>query len=768
LSDQDRVLRLKLIVGHQMQFVRYLDFLELTLYSLSNSLTNPRNPDTDGDGLVDSFEVEGWDIEVNGVIIHVTADPTMTDSDGDGLTDYEEAPYKEEDFPIHATESNIIQGSLYCGGLSDTYAKDPSFPAIQELGTEGVMGFSRPVTEVDYAFVIPSTISVAEISQFSISVAAIALTLQGRSPHDTAWSVQLEDLFGEWQEIRSIPEAPGTWMLDWTYFPPLSFDISTYLSDQDRVLRLKLIVGHQMELIRYLDFLELTLYRIFGSLTDPRNPDTDGNGISDYDEYFDTVPPIVTLSINDDAPSTNSRSVSLTITATDNSGLAQMRFKNAGEDDWTAWEPFATSRSWMLPSGDGPKMIFVQVSDGVGNIGEGSDTILLQTLLADAGDDQSVNEGTPVSFQGTIINPGAGEPYTFEWDFGDGNTASDALAPTHTYVDDGIYTVTLTVSDADAGVATDTLIVTVLNVAPTASIDAITQLQGFTLAELTVLMLDPVFFTGSAADPGSDDLTFTWDWGDGTSPTVMIYLNDPPSYPVVIEEILEHTYMEPEEYLLTLTVEDDDGGIGTATVTLTVWGPRNLKINVTSELEALKTGEKCLDRRLNRIIGYIELSLNEKYWVNATHLTSQYGYCVFLYELFAEIHLQIHNELYNHLIPVLEKWIEHLQAQGSDTTWLEEKLARMRTLLPVFESALYKLAKADELLARVAIMDAEDMPVQNPKWQQKVDHLLTKTHEHMMKSAEYVENGQFIAAISHYKVAWKFAQDALKWAIKSN
>ena len=51
--------------------------------------------DTDGDGLDDFTETNGWDIVIDAygygsdglVTRHVTSDPTMTDTDGDGLTD---------------------------------------------------------------------------------------------------------------------------------------------------------------------------------------------------------------------------------------------------------------------------------------------------------------------------------------------------------------------------------------------------------------------------------------------------------------------------------------------------------------------------------------------------------------------------------------------------------------------------------------------------------------------------------------------------------
>ncbi|MHA2272136.1 MAG: PKD domain-containing protein [Candidatus Hodarchaeales archaeon] len=509
-------------------------------------------------------------------------------------------------------------------------------------------------------------------------------------------------------------------------------------------------------------------------------------------------------------------------------------------------------------SNDGVYTVTLTITDDQGDWA--TDTLTVKVLkvvpTAYAGSDQTADEGDTVSFSGSYSYSGAGT-LAIAWDFGDGSTAAGTLTPQHQYADDGKYIVTLTVTDHNGDVGTDTLIVTVknvaptltlggaastdegaiytltlqvtdpgddtitawgidwgdgfseiivgnptavnhtyadgpnswtiqanatdedgtwaavnmlavtvLNVAPTVCIVSVVQAQPFTLAEWIVLMRDPFVATGNASDPGSDDLTFNWSWGDGLE-NVTFYLNDPPTYPVAIVEILEHTYMEPGEYFLTLTVEDDDGGVGTATVTLTVWGPRDLKTNVLAELEALKTGEKCIDRRLDRVIRCIECSLYQTLWMDETHLDPYWGWCVFLFEHLAEVHLELRSELYEHLIPILEEWIECWQAKGYDTTWLEAKLARMQTLLPVFEAALYKLAKADELLARVAITDAENTPVQNTKWQHKVDSFLLKANQHLANATTYLEMEQFGTAICHYKVAWMFAQKAMKWATKS-
>jgi hypothetical protein len=94
---------------------------------------------------------------------------------------------------------------------------------------------------------------------------------------------------------------------------------------------------------------------------------------------------------------------------------------------------------------------------------------ILQTTLTvsnvapvvDAGPDQAVLRGAPLSFSGTFSDVGILDTHTILWGFGDGGTSTGTLTPIYTYTEGGTYTVTLTVTDDDTGVGTDTLVVTV-------------------------------------------------------------------------------------------------------------------------------------------------------------------------------------------------------------------------------------------------------------------------------------------------------------------
>jgi len=79
-------------------------------------------------------------------------------------------------------------------------------------------------------------------------------------------------------------------------------------------------------------------------------------------------------------------------------------------------------------------------------------------LSCDAGGPYENFPGIDIQFQGTAN--GGTPPYTWAWQFGDGNSAN-IPNPIHPYAQPGTYTATLTVTDAAQGTASDTATVTI-------------------------------------------------------------------------------------------------------------------------------------------------------------------------------------------------------------------------------------------------------------------------------------------------------------------
>lgn len=157
----------------------------------------------------------------------------------------------------------------------------------------------------------------------------------------------------------------------------------------------------------------------------------------------------------------------------------------------------------------------------------------------------------------------------YEWDLddrvdsdGDGDYTNDADATgiivNHTYGDNGIYNATLTVTDAQDLKDNDTVQTTVLNVLPDGQMG--TLFSGDEGSEM--------LFEISVSDPGSDDITVLWSWGDGTSDAETHY-NDglapdpypsPEVNPVSLDLAQMHSYGHAGAYDVIVTVTDDDGG----------------------------------------------------------------------------------------------------------------------------------------------------------------------------------------------------------------
>ncbi len=119
--------------------------------------------------------------------------------------------------------------------------------------------------------------------------------------------------------------------------------------------------------------------------------------------YLDESDPTVSLQINEDAEYSNSRAVTLTILAADGEpwgGLAGMRLTNNAPFTTESYEPVQDSKSWMLPTLDGEKTVWIEVIDLAGNTAQANASITLDTAAPSAS--LVINDTDGYSQSGTV------------------------------------------------------------------------------------------------------------------------------------------------------------------------------------------------------------------------------------------------------------------------------------------------------------------------------------------------------------------------------
>ena len=120
--------------------------------------------------------------------------------------------------------------------------------------------------------------------------------------------------------------------------------------------------------------------------------------------------------------------------------------------------------------------------------------------VADAGADQTVDEGDLVSQDGSFSDAGSGDSHTFLWQVvaDNGQIIADATTEDFSFTpfDNGSYSLTFTVTDDDGDSDSDTALITVDNVDPTVDAGADQSVD-----EGDLVSLDPATFT----DAGSND-----------------------------------------------------------------------------------------------------------------------------------------------------------------------------------------------------------------------------------------------------------------------
>ncbi|NIO63389.1 MAG: PKD domain-containing protein, partial [Gammaproteobacteria bacterium] len=244
--------------------------------------------------------------------------------------------------------------------------------------------------------------------------------------------------------------------------------------------------------------------------------------------------------------------------------------------------------------------------DGATSTATASKTILNRSPTASFTESATtVYTDEMIYFNATASYDPDGSIVSYFWDFGDGANAS-GVTVAHAFSDDGVYTVTLTVTDNDGSADTATSTKTILNRSPVAV---------FTESTETAYVGEPITFNAS----GSYDLdgyiaTYFWDFGDGSNGT---------------GTVLEHTYSTNQTYTVTLTVTDDDGTSDSALSTKTILQNESPVALFTESAETVLTGETIY---FNASASYDpDGSIVSYFWdfgdgANATGVLANYSY----------------------------------------------------------------------------------------------------------------------------------------------
>ena len=224
-------------------------------------------------------------------------------------------------------------------------------------------------------------------------------------------------------------------------------------------------------------------------------------------------------------------------------------FTDPGADSWTATVDYGDGASMALAlsgntfelshaySAGGSYTVTVTVSDGTESASRSQTVIVRTKPTANANGPYTSTEGASIDLTAAGSADPDGSIQSYAWDFGDGTTGSGAVA-SHTYAQDGAYSVTLTVTDNDGltGVASTNVVVS--NVAPQITFAGGNRLVGETYTA-----------TGTFTDPGADTWTATVDYGDGAAEPLALDAGGRTF-------TLSHVYATPGRYSVVVDISD--------------------------------------------------------------------------------------------------------------------------------------------------------------------------------------------------------------------
>jgi PKD repeat protein len=245
-------------------------------------------------------------------------------------------------------------------------------------------------------------------------------------------------------------------------------------------------------------------------------------------------------------------------------------------DERTTWIGYSLSgaenvtivgNTTLTNLGKGSHRITVFAKDTSGNIGSSKEisftVVNLPPLASFTDSGTTVPTGTIIEFDASSSNDPDGSISFFAWNFGDGDSDSGILVD-HSYIDDGVYNVTLTVTDNEGTSSVKSVPETITNRPPVAD---------FIDSGETVYTDEIVRFNASASyDPDGIIVGFFWDFGDCTLAT---------------GATVDHCFEHNGTYTVTLTVIDDDGISASKNTTKSVINRPDIQISNVASSKAV-------------------------------------------------------------------------------------------------------------------------------------------------------------------------------------
>lgn len=147
----------------------------------------------------------------------------------------------------------------------------------------------------------------------------------------------------------------------------------------------------------------------------------------------------------------------------------------------------------------------------------------------------SICLGDEIQFDASSGNDDDGDSLEYYWTFGDGTILRAGPKVTHKYRQGGTYRATVIVDDGKGSACSTATAVAQVKVNTPPVADAGPNLT-------CCVGRDTVFDASSSTDPDGDQLTYTWEFGDGTK---------------LIGKRVNHAYSKSGSYNVTLTVDDN-------------------------------------------------------------------------------------------------------------------------------------------------------------------------------------------------------------------